>query len=423
MSSWFAEYALTPAGLQRDVLFSVDGGQFSEVQPGSESGGADRLPGIVLPGFANAHSHAFHRALRGRSGTVGDFWSWRRQMYELAGRLDPDSYYRLATAVYAEMVLAGFTTVGEFHYLHHGPGGRRYDDPREMGNALETAAAEAGIGLVLLDTLYLAGGLGPDGHTPPDEIQRRFVDTGVAEWAERAGSALAVHSVRAVPAQQLHEVRDIAGDRPLHVHLSEQPAENAAAQAFYGRTPTELLAAAGLLGPKTTAVHATHLSATDIAELGSTRICLCPTTERDLADGIGPAGALASRGCPLALGTDQHSLIDPFEEARGLEMHERLATGRRGNFTTGQLLNALTNHACLGIDGGGALEIGARADLVAVRLDSVRTAGIDPAQVLLAASVADVDTVLVGGDPVVRDGRHRLGDIPARLNSAIGELT
>lgn len=423
---WFAEVAVTADGVQRDVRITIDDGRFTAVQPGSGADGAQRLPGVVLPGFANAHSHAFHRALRGRSGTAGDFWSWREEMYRLADRLDPDSYFRLAGAVYAEMVLAGFTTVGEFHYLHHAPGGRRYRDPREMGNALTAAAAEAGIRLVLLDALYLAGGLEVAGHTEPAGPQRRFTDADVEEWAARAGDStgVAIHSVRAVPRQALKAAAEFARGRRLHIHLSEQPAENAATQAFYGCTPTELLADTGILGSATTAVHATHLSGSDIAALGAsgTTICLCPSTERDLADGIGPAGALHEHGSPLALGTDQHPLIDPFEEARGLEMHERLATGRRGNFAAAQLLSAMTNHACIGIPDGGALTAGARADLVAIRLDAPRTAGIDPAQVIFAASAADVDTVLVNGEPIVRGGEHRLGDIAAQLRTAIGEL-
>jgi formiminoglutamate deiminase len=225
--------------------------------------------------------------------------------------------------------------------------------------------------------------------------------------------------VRAVPAPALARVKEHVGDRPLHVHLSEQPAENEACLARHGRTPTQLLDAHGLLGPRTTAVHATHLTADDIALLGrdGTAICLCPTTERDLADGIGPAGALAAAGSPLCVGSDSHAIVDLFEEARGVEMHERLVTLRRGHFSPADLIHAATaaGHAACGWSDAGVIAPGARADLVAVRLDSPRTAGVEPAAVVFAATAADVTDVVVGGRPVVRDGRHLHVSLPGVL--------
>lgn len=271
---------------------------------------AVRLPGLTLPGLANAHSHAFHRALR---ATVqvgsGTFWTWRETMYRFAAALTPDSYHALARAVYAEMALAGITAVGEFHYLHNQPDGRPYDNPNAMGEALIAAAADAGIRLTLLDTAYLSSGFG----AAPDRHQRRFSDTTADAWAERVGLlrgdshtliGAAVHSVRAVPADQLATVADFARhrDAPLHVHLSEQRAENEACLAATGRTPTRLLADHGVLGPRTTGVHNTHLTDEDITLLGtsSTGTCMCPTTERDLADGIGPAPASSAPGARSA---------------------------------------------------------------------------------------------------------------------------
>lgn len=393
-----------------------------------------RLPGVVLPGLANAHSHAFHRVLRGRThGGGGTFWTWREQMYAVAARLDPDAYLRLARGLYAEMALAGITVVGEFHYLHHTPSGTPYSDPNVMGHALVEAAAQAGVRLTLLDTCYLAGGLTADGHQPLDAVQRRFSDGSVGAWAERVAAlrptaatriGAAAHSVRAVPAPDLARLAVVHDrERPLHVHLSEQRAENAATQAFYGCSPTALLARAGLLGHRTTAVHATHLDAQDLTMLGTSRTgsCFCPTTERDLADGIGPARRLLEAGSPLSLGSDQHAVIDPFEEVRGLEMHERLVTQRRGRFTPAELLHAAApaGHRALGWDDGGRIEIGALADLVAVRTDTVRTAGCRPEQILYAAGAADVDTVIVGGRRVVHEGRHHLGDVGALLNDAL----
>jgi formiminoglutamate deiminase len=431
---WFADYAWLPDGIGRDVLFEVTDGRFTEVRRDSVHGDARRLPGIVLPGFANAHSHAFHRALRGRTnGGGGTFWTWREAMYSVASQLDPDSYLALARATYAEMALAGITSVGEFHYLHHAPAGQRYDDENAMAEALRQAAAEAGLRLTLLDTCYLAGGLDASGHKPLVGPQLRFSDGDVGRWADRVEQltpsegmtiGVAIHSVRAVPRAALSAVSFVAAGRPLHAHVSEQPAENAACQAFYGCTATVLLDDEGVLGPATTAVHATYLTDGDIGILArsGTTICICPTTERDLADGIGPSRRLRDAGCGLTLGSDQNVIVDMFEEARGLEMHERLTSGERGRFTPADLLGALTGHASLGWPDAGRLAVGAAADLVAVRLDSVRTVGCEPDQIVLAATAADVDTVIVAGQAVVEGGHHRLGDVGGLLADAIGPL-
>jgi cytosine/adenosine deaminase-related metal-dependent hydrolase len=230
--------------------------------------------------------------------------------------------------------------------------------------------------------------------------------------------------VRAVPAADLRPVVAAAGGRPLHVHLSEQPAENDACLAAYGCTPTALLGAHGVLGPATTAVHATHLTEADIGLLGTTgtTACFCPTTERDLADGIGPARALSDAGCPLSLGSDQNAVVDLIEESRALEMHERLASRERGRLRPDQLLAALTRHDSLGWPDAGRLAPGQRADLVAVAADSPRTAGCAPRQLAMAATAADVQTVLVDGRVVVSGGQHVLGDVGTLLREAIEPL-
>ncbi len=441
MTTWWCEHAWLDDDAVARVRVTEAAGRITAVERDAGPQPDDvRLAGLVLPGLANAHSHAFHRGLRGRthagSQAGGSFWVWREAMYALASRLDPDSYLALARAAYAEMVLAGVTHVGEFHYLHHAPGGTAYDDPNAMAEALRRAAAEAGLRITLLDTCYLAGGLGPDGHLPLDPVQARFGDGAVGAWLRRVEAlkpddtlqvGLAVHSVRAVPGPALAEIADGVQGRPLHVHLSEQPAENEACRAYYGRTPTEQLAEHGLLGPGTTAVHATHLTGGDIALLGGSRTtaCFCPTTERDLADGIGPARALRDAGSPLSLGSDQHAVVDLLEEARALEMHERLNTLVRGRFLPADLVRALTvdGHACLGRPDAGRLAPGAPADLVAVRTDSPRTAGSVPAQAVLAAGAADVRTVVVAGRTVVDDGRHLLlGDVGTLLADAIRPL-
>ncbi|WP_020496331.1 formimidoylglutamate deiminase [Sciscionella marina] len=427
MRTLWCERAWLPSGITEGVLLRTEHGRITEVTTGAPRSG-ESLSGLVFPGFANTHSHAFHRALRGHVHGTGTFWSWRETMYALANRLDPDSYYALARAVYAEMVLAGFTAVGEFHYLHHDRYGRRYADPNAMGEALRAAAAEAGIRLTLLDTCYLAGGIGAE--LSPE--QARFGDGDAQTWAQRVAElrpdantriGAAIHSVRAVPREQLGAVRGV----PLHVHLSEQPAENEQALATYGRTPTELLAEAGALGPETTTVHATHLSETDLALLGEAGVfaSICPTTEADLADGIGPARELADAGATLVLGTDQHVRVDPFAELRGLEYGERLRTGERGRFTVEALLRAATvdGHAAIGWDTGG-IAIGSPCDLVAVDTASRRTAGSSPQGIPLTASAADVHTVIVGGETMASKGKHeRLGEIGPLLAEQIGRLS
>jgi formiminoglutamate deiminase len=443
VTAYWCEHAWLPPALSamsavhERVRIVVDGGRITEVRTDVDPTPGDvRLTGVVFPGFANAHSHAFHRALRGRtSDSGGSFWTWRQQMYALADRLDPDSYLALARATYAEMALAGVTCVGEFHYLHHAPGGRRYADANAMGEALISAASDAGIRLTLLDACYVAGGLEGTGHLPLDEVQVRFSDGNADAWAERfellparPGLQLgaAVHSVRAVPAEQLAPVARAAHGRPLHVHLSEQPAENEASQAYYGSSPTRLLEERGLLGPDTTAVHATHLTGDEITALGGsgTGVCACPSTEADLADGVGAFRWLRDAGSPLCLGSDQHVTTDLLAEARLLEAHERLVTGERGRFRPDELIDALTadGHTALGWSDAGHIAPGMRADLVAVRLDSPRTAGCAPAQLVTAAAAADVHTVIADGRVIVSEGRHVLGDVGRLLTDAIRPL-
>ena len=429
MTVYLAEYCWLGGEVARDVRIEVRDGLFTAigpVLPGMRLGeGGIRLPGLVLPGLANAHSHAFHRALRGRThGERGSFWTWRDLMYRVAEALTPDKYLELARATFAEMALSGITAVGEFHYLHHNPDGTPYADPNAMGHALIEAAREAGIRITLLDTLYLQSDV--DGK-PLEGVQRRFGDGDPQRWASRVAElaaaphariGAAIHSVRAVAA---HHLSELGGPRPLHVHLSEQPAENERCRAVHGRTPAELLDHHGVLGPHTTAVHATHLTDHDVRLLGGsgTGICMCPTTERDLADGIGRARDLADAGSPLSLGSDSHAVIDLIEEARALEMNERLATLRRGRFPVAELIAAAANHASIGWADAGEIAVGKRADLVAVALDSVRTAGADPAGAILAATAADVTDVVVDGRHVVADGRHTAIDVPRALAAAL----
>lgn len=429
-TSYLLERAVLPEGVADEVLVTVADGRFETVVPGftGPAGAATRLPGLTVPGLANCHSHAFHRALRGRTQRGrGTFWTWREQMYAMAQRLDPDSYFALARAVYREMAATGITAVGEFHYLHHQPDGTPYADANAMGHALTEAAREAGIRITLLDTLYLASGIG----TPPEGVQRRFSDGDADSWAERISRledregvlvGRAMHSVRAVPRDQLRP----AEGRPLHVHLSEQRAENEQCVAAYGMTPTQLLAEEGLLGAHTTAVHATHLTDTDIRLLGedSAYADFCPTTERDLGDGIGPSRALHDAGARLTLGSDSHAVIDLFEEMRAVELDERLATEQRGHWTAGELLTAatVTGHESLGWADAGRIAVGQRADLVTLAANSPRTAGTgsDENSVVFAATGEDVDHVVVDGKVVIRPGdRQEIGQELAKVIGAV----
>jgi formiminoglutamate deiminase len=421
------------------TLLEVEDGRIAAIASAADPpADAQRLDGLVIPGIANAHSHAFQRALRGRTHRqTGSFWTWREQMYALAAKLDPDSMLALTRATFAEMALAGVTLVGEFHYVHHGPDGTPYADANAMGIAVMQAAAEAGVRVTLLDACYLHGGL------EPNPIQRRFFDPDVEAWAARVSELVApgprtrlgaaIHSVRAVQPESAAQVVRWASERelPLHAHVSEQRAENQASREVYGATPTALLHYEGALSDRFTAVHATHVSEEDIALLGGSGACccLCPTTERDLADGIGRARRLRDAGARLAIGTDSNALIEPLEEARAIELDERLASGVRGGHSGASLLEAATasGYACLGWPEGGAIREGALADLVAVRLDGVNLAGARTEDLIdalvFAGGATDVGDVIVGGEFVVRDGAHVSLEVTRDLAEAVAAVS
>jgi formiminoglutamate deiminase len=395
------------------VRIELAGERIASVQSGVAAGAGDEvLAGLTLPGLANAHSHAFQRALRGRTQRRmgGSFWTWRESMYALAGSLDEARCEALARATFAEMALAGVSLVGEFDYLH-------------LSEAVLRAAAAAGIRLTLLDTCYLQGGL------------ECFHDASAAAWARRVSAiepgpgarlGAAIHSVRAVDPDSARTVAEVAATRgwPLHAHVSEQPAENEECRRRYGMSPLQMLDRAGALSPRFTAVHATHFDAADGELLANTEgfCCLCPTTERDLADGIGrPYGR-------LTLGSDSQAVIDLFEEARAVELDQRLATGVRGHQQAMGLAAATgeAGYASLGWPEGGRIVPGGLADLVTVGLDGVRLAGTRPEDaldaVIFAGSAADVSTLHVGGRAVVRDGRHVSLDVAAELAAAIAAV-
>ena len=402
--------------VERGVLFESDaaGSVVSETAGTAAPADATVLD-LAVPGFANAHSHAFHRALRGRTHESGSFWTWRELMYRAAGRLNPTTYRDFAAAVFSEMVATGWTSVGEFHYVHHRPDGTAYDD-HAMEIALADAAAEAGIRLVLLDTCYLAGGIG----RPLTAEQARFGDADAGAWLDRwhslhaalAGRSelvtlgAALHSVRGVPREALGRVaRELPGDVPLHIHLSEQPAENEDCVAAYGLTPTQLLAEEGVLSTRLSVVHATHLTEGDIRLLGHAGVhaVFCPTTEADLGDGIGPALELVEAGATLAVGSDQNAVVDPLLELRGLEAGERLRSLRRGRIAPESLwrIGSVGGYGSLGL--AEPARLGGPLDLVELDPVSIRTAGSRIEQLPLTATAADVKRTIVGGRAVVHD--------------------
>jgi formiminoglutamate deiminase len=443
-TAYFCEHALIDGVVESSVRITVEAGRFATVDIGARPEPSDRrLRSVTVPGLANVHSHAFHRALRSRTQReTGSFWTWRDVMYRATERLDPDSYHALALAVFAEMALAGITAVGEFHYVHHQPDGTPYADPNAMGEALLVAAADAGVRLVLLDTLYLHGGLDGSGYVEATGAQLRFTDRSAAAWAERVSQCrsdgdrrrmgAAIHSVRAVDPDSMGVVAAWADDRhaPVHAHVSEQTGENDACHERFAITPLAVLHRSGVVTDRFTAIHATHVTDHDIellAGAGST-VCMCPTTERDLGDGIGPTAGMAEAGVPLVTGSDSQAVIDPFEEMRAIELDERLRSRRRGVHRAGELFRAasVAGHRSLGWDDAGVIAVGQRADLVTVSLESVRTAGAgsDAAleAVVFAATASDVTDVVIDGRSIVTDGRHADIDVVRSLDESIRSL-
>lgn len=422
------EHAWINGVVRPDVTIEVRDGRIQRMRTGSRPSDAQVLRGLTVPGLSNVHSHVFHRLLRGRHNSeAGSFWSWRDDMYEIAQRLDPDTLYDLGIAVFAEMLLAGYTAVAEFHYLHHRPDGGAYADPNAMAVALFNAAEYVGIRLVMVDTLYLTSDV--DG-SPPTKLQTRFSDGTFEKWSHRLellrgryGSrvAMGVHSIRAVPTNAMKDVanyRNGAGS-DVHVHVSEQRSEVEACLELHGCTPVQLLEDCGLLGPRTVAIHGTHFQPIDISLVANsgTVVCFCPTTERTLGDGIGPSWELQDAGVPLVLGSDSHAVLDSFEEMRALELNARLALQRRGVHTPVRLLEAATRvgAAALGT-GAGEIREGAPADLVTISVDALLGDGIPPPRfgdaAVFASDRHQITDVFVGGRQVVQDGSHVLVESP-----------
>jgi formimidoylglutamate deiminase len=416
------ELVLGPdAQVRDDLAVELRDGRIAALIPAvSAPADAQRLPRrLLVPGMVNAHSHAFQLALRGRVERVDpehphdDFWTWREEMYAAAGALDPAGVRRVSEACFREARRAGYTTIGEFHYVHHRPDGTPYDDPNALALAVCDAARAVGIRLVLLLTAYARAGEG----LPPTPGQRRFCDPTVEAYLARvealraavAGDPLitvgyAPHSVRAVPRDWLETIAAHAAESglPVHVHADEQPREIDESIAEHGVRPITLLDRVGLLGPRTTIIHATHADDAELdlmAARGAT-VCACPSTEANLGDGFLPAARLWQRRVPVAFGSDSNTRLDPFEEARETEGLARREAGRRNVLVRpGEDGPARSLWECLTVNGaralglgGGAIEPGAPADLVALDLDHPEIAGVPPgylaAAVLFSGSAA-----------------------------------
>jgi formimidoylglutamate deiminase len=421
----------------------------------AESGGDGtivKLPGrALLPGMVNAHSHAFQRLIRGRSETQRlngkNFWSWRHAMYAAVESLTPEEVYDSARMAFLEMALAGTTTVGEFHYVHRQPNGSAYVDGNELAHQIIAAADSVGLRIALLRVAYFRSGF----QLEPDPGQARFIESteeflvnsealaGRLEQNSKSWLGVAPHSVRAVPLAELKTIAAWAIEHnfPLHIHAAEQRGELAACQAEYGTTPVDLLAREGLLGSRTTLVHAVHVGDSELDEIAAAKsmICACPTTERNLGDGIVRAREAAERGIRFSFGSDSQTLINPLEDARELEYHLRLKTEKRlllDQIDGQPLADRLFAYATRGgaeslVANCGQLARGEWADFFTVDLNDVSLAGVSDehllAAIVFSGEKAAIRDVAVGGRFIVRDGEHeqregivrRYGEVSRRV--------
>jgi len=395
---------------------------------------------VILPGLINAHSHAFQRVIRGRteyrSHNTDSFWTWREQMYAAANRLEPDDVYHASRMAFLEMALSGITSVGEFHYLHNAQDGSAYADPNLLAKQVVRAATEVGLRIALLRVAYVRAGF----QKEQDPLQVRFLEPSVDVYLRNVGelaseleqtsgmawAGVAPHSVRAVPLDYLKSVISFGNEHrmPIHMHVAEQPAEVSACIEEYGRSPFALLDTEGLLSDRFTAVHAIHVTPKSIAAYAKTgaTICACPTTERNLGDGVVPVDAYLQNGVLVSLGTDSQTQIDLLEDARQLEYHLRLQRMERNVLAppdeTSRSALAARLFACATTSGAvsigsnsGKLEPGTPADFFTVDLNDPTIAGasLDDllANIVFSTSRAAVRDVVVSGKQIVANGTHR----------------
>ncbi len=418
MTAWLPDLIYTGGKFESGLAMVVDEdgtiARFSRADEDLKM--ALRMPGrAMLPGLVNAHSHTFQRVIRGRteqrtSAEKDTFWSWRESMYHAANAMSPDDIYRAARMAFLEMALSGITAVGEFHYVHQ---------DLEVARTILRAGEEVGPRVTLLRTAYMRAGWQKDPHpgqvrflTP--DIEKFMADTdGLIAGDARVG--VAPHSVRAVPLEYLRTLSEYARERrlPLHMHVSEQPAEVDACIAEYGCRPVELLRENGILGERFTAVHAIHITAEEAGFLGGSTVCACPTSERNLGDGAVPADKLFQAGARICFGSDSNVQIDILEDARELEYHLRMNRLERAVLEAPWLFKSATESGArsLGAAGGG-LEVKYPADFFTIDLNDCSVAGADPesllAHVVFSLERTAVRDVCVGGERIVHDGRHRL---------------
>lgn len=424
MTLWF-ETALLPGGWAQQVRVTLARGRIATVEPGAAAQPGDARHAVGLPGLPNLHSHAFQRAMAGLAEAPGgegrdDFWSWRDTMYRLVGRLTPEDVAVVAAQAFMEMLEAGFTRVGEFHYLHHDPDGRAYAEPARMAAAVAEASAETGIALTLLPVFYAHAGFG---GTAPNAGQRRFIHDldGFARLREDCASALAPldgavlgaapHSLRAVTPDELTALLAMAPEGPVHIHIAEQMPEVESCLAWSGKRPVQWLLDSVPVDRRWCLVHATHVDATELAgiEASGAVVGLCPITEANLGDGLFPAAEFAGR---FGVGSDSNVRIDAAEELRLLEYGQRLVRRQRNVLardgrSTGRTLfdRSLAGGAqALGVQPA-ELAVGASADIVALRGDGGGVSG-DALLDRWIFAQGKVDAVWRAGRQVVRDGRH-----------------
>jgi formiminoglutamate deiminase len=440
MSLWF-EQALLPGGWARDVRLALAAGRIAEVRAGVARGPDDAAYGAAIPGLANVHSHAFQRGMAGLAEIRGpahdDFWTWREVMYRFLDRLTPEDVAAITAQAFAEMLAAGFTRVGEFHYLHNDIDGRPYANPGELTDAIVAAAAETGIGLTLLPVFYAHADFG---GAPPKPGQRRFlsdrdafarlVTHGRKAVASLPGGAVGVapHSLRAVTADELAAILALAEGGPVHIHAAEQVKEVEACVAWSGLRPVEWLLANAPVDGRWCLVHATHLTEAERTDLaGSGAVAgLCPITEANLGDGVFPTRAFLAEGGRFAVGTDSNIDIDAAGELRALEYAQRLGARSRNLLAPAE--GASVGAALFaGARAGGAqalaadargIEVGAPADIVALDLDHPslleRTGDAILDAWVFSAGRAAVDAVWRAGEQLVAGGRHRAAEAIAR---------
>jgi formimidoylglutamate deiminase len=402
-------------GFQTGRAVVCENGRIAAVVEANLEPHALRLVGrAMLPGLVNAHSHSFQRVFRGeteqRRAGRDDFWSWREAMYRAAGRLSAADLYRVARLAFLEMALAGITAVGEFHYIH-GPD----ENPNRIALEIVSAARSVGIRICLLRVAYARAGFNRELHP----VQRRFLEPSPERFlrhveelrsqldGEYSWAGVAPHSVRAVPLDYLREVSQwVEREKlPIHMHVAEQPRELEECRAEYGVTPIALLAREGILSSRFTAVHGIHLSAEEVQALAhaGASVCACPTTERNLGDGIVPAAELLGAGVRIALGSDSQAQIDLLEDARELEYHLRLKNLERGLIAPADLFRAATEW------GAASLQVPPdAADFFTLDLRDPSIAGVPLESFVFSASKSAVADVIVGGEFVVRDRRHDL---------------